>query len=302
MKLKQKFMCLCIVATMIICSNSIVFAQNIDKNDELSSAYMKVIKYAKNINVNLEMTFNDFITQYNQEQFKTIDEFVDYYCKALHPQKINTYNNYINVNTLNTYYSNYFTKNFNNNDSIFSVRSGGGSPWYYNTGKTLPQKPDYSRYNLLNIVKPGDIIYEAKGGYGITGHALIVEGIFYSAEFNQKYIRVIEAISAGVCYSVLDANRIDDRHGSIYRVKNANSNCVNNAVRFCVGEIGSSYCLDLAKDFSSKETDWYCSELVWAGYKNQQIDIEVGGFHGEPGVTPRDITTKSSKVINIPLQ
>ena len=46
--------------------------------------------------------------------------------------------------------------------------------------------------------------------------------------------------------------------------------------------------LDFAKDYDSDEEDWYCSELVWAAYKNQGYNIEKSGL-SEPGVTPRDI-------------
>ncbi|MBQ9862641.1 MAG: hypothetical protein IJM28_01905, partial [Lachnospiraceae bacterium] len=56
--------------------------------------------------------------------------------------------------------------------------------------------------------------------------------------------------------------------------------------------LGKKYSLDFAKDTSSSEKDWYCSELVWAAYKNQGIDIEVAG-NGEPGVTPRDLRNSS---------
>jgi hypothetical protein len=48
------------------------------------------------------------------------------------------------------------------------------SNWYYNTGKRLTVSPNYSKYNLLNVVQPGDIVYEAAGGSGITGHITIV--------------------------------------------------------------------------------------------------------------------------------
>ena len=55
-----------------------------------------------------------------------------------------------------------------------------------------------------------------------------------------------------------------------------------------IAELGSSYFPDPAKDTSHDETDWYCSELVWAGYMAAGIDIEVAN-KGEPGITPHDI-------------
>jgi len=103
---------------------------------------------------------------------------------------------------------------------------------------------------------------------------------------------LIEALSnseGGVTRSILDDTRVDDKAVTILRVSGATTSKINSAVAFCQGELGSSYKLDFAKDHSASETDWYCSELVWAAYYNQGINIEVGGLHGEPGVTPRDI-------------
>jgi uncharacterized protein YycO len=147
----------------------------------------------------------------------------------------------------------------------------------------------------MDVVKKGDIIYEANGGFGITGHIAIVEGIYYNAAQDVEYIRLIEAISndyGGVVRSLLDDTRVDDKDVTIFRVGNASSTDITSAISFCSGEIGSSYKIDLAKDTSSSETDWYCSELVWAAYYNQDIDIEKSGI-SEPGITPHDIRDSS---------
>lgn len=117
-------------------------------------------------------------------------------------------------------------------------------------------------------------------------------GIFYQPEVPEevrRMIRIIEAINQGVVRSILDDSRVDDKDVSIYRVSDASSSDKDDAVAFCWGEFGSSYILDFSKDKSSSETDWYCSELVWAAYYNQDIDIETTVFLNEPGVTPRDI-------------
>ena len=126
-----------------------------------------------------------------------------------------------------------------------------------------------------------------------------MEGI-YSRPGGGQYIRLVEAIDVGVVRSILDDTRIDERKGTVLRVKSASTTVINNAVSFCVGELGSKYSLDFAKDRSSSETNWYCSELVWAGYKNQGIDIEVGGIN-EPGITPRDIK-RSNKVTTVSIK
>ncbi len=72
------------------------------------------------------------------------------------------------------------------------------------------------------------------------------------------------------------------------RVSSASTDQINKAVSFCVNQLGDAYKLDLAKDTSKDEIDWYCSELVWAAYYNEGIDLEKTGIN-EPGVTPRDI-------------
>lgn len=87
---------------------------------------------------------------------------------------------------------------------------------------------------------------------------------------------------------------MDDKEVSIYRVKGSTIEQRNKAVDFCISQLGKSYFLDLKKDRSEKQKDWYCSELVWAAYINQGIDIETNDFPNEPGVTPRDIKNSSN--------
>ena len=225
----------------------------------LRIAYEQVVAYAKENNIELGMSFDDFVNNYDGQP---IEEYVNAYYSVLQPESA-------------------------------AVRSSGGSKYYYNTGTSCPSQANYNKYNLLSVVKKGDVIFEANGGFGITGHIAIVEGIYNRNDgTGRKYIRVIEAISnseGGVTRSILDDTRVDDKAVTILRVSGATTTKINSAVSFCQGELGSSYFLDFAKDHSASETDWYCSELVWAAYYNQGINIEVGGLHGEPGVTPRDI-------------
>jgi len=104
--------------------------------------------------------------------------------------------------------------------------------WQYNTGTTPYREPNYSKYNLLEVVKPGDIICELYGGHGLTGHAAIVEGIYYNTSYNQFYIRVIEAIlkpGAGVCRGVFDDVRYDAKGAKILRVSTAPSGQKSNS-------------------------------------------------------------------------
>lgn len=177
-----------------------------------------------------------------------------------------------------------------------SSSSSGSNKYYYNTGTTVKTSATYDEYNLLSVVKAGDIVYEANGGFGITGHIAYVEGIYCMPEpgnyTNPKMyynIRIIEAISEGVCYGILDDTRCDDKDVTILRYSSLTKNMRTKITYFIKQQIGKPYNLDLGqKDTSIDEEDWYCSELVWAGYKYIGIDIEKSGI-SEPGVTPRDI-------------
>lgn len=155
-----------------------------------------------------------------------------------------------------------------------SSYTSGKSYWWYNTGLTCPETPNYSRYNLIDIVKPGDIVYERKGGSKVTGHISIVEGIF---EYNgKKYIRVIEAILEGICRSVLDDDRVDARDATIISLPPEVD--TSKAINFCKKQLGKPYNLDFTI-FTPPKTSidskgWYCSELVWAAYQYAGYDIE----------------------------
>ncbi|MDF2520996.1 MAG: hypothetical protein K0R84_1624 [Clostridia bacterium] len=270
-KLFKRLLPLVLTLAMILSTTAIAAADPGNDNSNLRKAYENIMSYAEKNNIPVNMTFQDFMNGYKEQEYASIQEYENIFYSLLVPMEE--------------------TQTNPEEAGIFLDKD---SAWYYNTGTTLPQPANYSKYNLLSTVKKGDIIYEANGGFGITGHIAIVEGIFWSTTQQQYYIRVIEAISDGVVRSVLDDTRVDDKAVSVYRVIGATSTNITNAVYFCIGELGSSYNLDFAKDTSSSETDWYCSELVWAAYWHQGFDIETDNFFNEPGVTPRDIANSDA--------
>lgn len=265
----EKLVSFILAGAMIMGMSATAFAAETKTATDMRTAYEDVMEYAEERGIDLGMTFHDFLSNYNG-------------------QSVQSY--------VQSYYPVFSSPNVTNMDSVRS--SGSGNTYYYNTGFFCPSEATYSKYNLLDVVKKGDVIYEAEGGWGLTGHIAIVDGIYMRSD-GFKYIRIIEAIDIGVTRSILDDTRVDEKGVTILRVSGATSGIIDEAVKFCRGEVGSSYNLDLAKDKSADETDWYCSELVWAAYINQGIDIEVGGTHGEPGVTPHDIL-QSSKTYTVP--
>ena len=171
--------------------------------------------------------------------------------------------------------------------------------YYYKTGLSCPKEATYSKYKLLERVKKGDVIYEAMGAGGLAGHIAIVEGVFDRGD-GTKYIRLIESIGdGGTVRSILDDKRADVKQAYVLRVYGASQTNINRALAFCIGQMGKGYRMDLKWDFNYYQPDWYCSELVWAAYFNQGINIETTGAVNEPGVTPRDIY-RCSLMLNIP--
>lgn len=214
--------------------------------------------------------------------------------------------------------------------------------WSFNIGNaleniTFEKVPTYHKYDLMNIVQPGDIIFERKRA-GITPvflhHVMIVEGIYEETHLiNGKpetftYIRTIEATdyspiletkAGGVVYGVLDDERFDYTQSTILRVPEATATQRKAAISFMHGQLGKGYKvrdLFVEPDRTSARIDWYCSLLVWAAYMNATpdgrideltdkndpdflgINLEVENWLTEPGITPNDIF-RSQKVEKI---
>lgn len=237
-------------------------------NDDFLDAYRLLCEYIQDLDISAGISLETFIEEYDINKYKTVDDYCKSYYDILSPD--NDVSPHVSVD-----------------DS--EIR------WQYNAGTTLYEEPKYTKYNLLEVLKPGDIIFEAYGGYGITGHTAIVEGIYYSSNYNQFYIRVIEAImkpGAGVCRGVFDDVRYDAKGAKILRVSTSDDK-KKEAINFCISQIGKDYFLDFAHDEGRNQPTWYCSELVWAAYKEQNIDLEhvvtENGEGGELGITPRDL-------------
>lgn len=259
----RRGLCLLVSLTLILSLDTVVLANSDNNSIEMYKSYERVVDAAEQKGVPLGMTYEMYCENYNLV-YGTYSEYADIY--------------------INMFES-------SNNQT----RSAEGK-YYYNTGLTLPAEASYGKYNLCDVAQIGDIIYEANGGFGITGHIAIVEGI-YTHSNGTVFIRVIEAGWFGVKRGILDDTRYDEKDATILRVSGATTANKRKAVAFCYSQLDKDYLIDFAKDTSINESDWYCSEMVWAAYKSCGIDIEVSSL-GEPGITPRDILN-SSKTFTI---
>jgi len=152
-KLLEKSCSLVLAITLVVSLSGTAFAEASPQKKEsmkqvlLSTAYEQVVSYASQNNIELGMSFDDFVNSYDGQPIK---DYLNAYYSVLQPEPA----------------------------EVRSSSSSGGSKYYYNTGTSCPSQANYNKYNLLNVVHKGDVIFEANGGYGITGHIAIVEGIY----------------------------------------------------------------------------------------------------------------------------
>ncbi len=191
------------------------------------------------------------------------------------------------------------------NDNTAAPMSGGGGSggddsndedWYdISVENGIPQLPhavDYStKPGLINYLKPGDLVYEPVGGMGITGHTAMVYDILYSEEYEQYYVVLIEAVSDDVSYGLLTPTRFIEKEGHITRLTNASQAQINNAIAWATTQLGKSYCPVATKSPYSNNSNWYCSELVWASFYWQGIYLDDDDNDPENGsaVWPEEI-------------
>ena len=253
-------------------------------SDEILDAYEDYTTTLNENGIFVEMSLESFAEEYE----KSLCDNISVYCSELKASCIKS-------------------QTFSNSAEISSLYStGSSSKYYYNIGcglgntTSIDEKPNYDRYNILELAQPGDIILDKKGSFGVAGHVAIVEGKYYSNQYSCYYIRVIESIDIGVRRGLWDAVRIDERNTYLYQVYTATPDQKKEAIEFCIGQLGKLWTVDFSHDSSPNQLAWMCSQLVWAAYINQKVDIEMNGYGGgDPGVTPYDITVNSSMVTHV---
>ncbi len=172
---------------------------------------------------------------------------------------------------------------------------------------TLLDKPTYEgKYDFSNVEK-GDIVFSDLGfalADHFSGHCAIVDGWvdgWYKKDDGSlgktEYLRVIEANQYGVSYGLLDDTRIENDHLSVLKVHSTKEQKLD-AVQFCNEQLGKNYNIPifLSEDVDPNASAWYCSELVWAGYMNQGIDIQSNDYYQAdiPGILPWEIFYSSN--------
>ena len=172
--------------------------------------------------------------------------------------------------------------------------------WYDDIGvysPALPQAASYSRHNLYSAQK-GDIIYETTGNVAteFLQHIAVVEGTFYDTTYQQYYVRTVEAVSPVVTHGVLEDSRYEYRGIYVYRVPSATFEQRTAIVNFMISQLGKQWEIfsKIGKDcsYSSNTPSWYCSELAWAAYYNQGINLNGNVIPPQP-YTPAELASSS---------
>lgn len=149
-----------------------------------------------------------------------------------------------------------------------SLYAGGTGDTYDGNGNSL----DLSRLEVGDIILTRGVL-KVIGGLdpGYWDHCAIYIG-------NGQ---IVESYDAGVRVKPANISLTADE-AAIYRVRTTSA-VKQAAVNFCNSQIGKPYDFGCilwpgTKDINS--SSWYCSELVWAGYKRQGVDIDRNpGYH-----------------------
>lgn len=254
-----------------------------DYDDDFLEAYQETVAFMEENSMFVDVSLETFEDEYKQSTYNNIEQFKEAKIAELESNPPETPTN-VTVQ----------------NAGANSRANGSGGDYFYNIGTTLSFQPNYNDYYIFETAKRGDIIFEANAAEGL-GHTAIIEGHFFSTQYGY-YIRTIEATDTyNVCYGLFDAARVEPRILSLYRVDDANATQRAGAVQFCKNQIGEEYGLweSVSNRWDDENDKWICSQLVWAGYKDQGIDIENTNERLDLVVMPDDITIYSEFVSEI---
>ena len=156
------------------------------------------------------------------------------------------------------------------------AKETGTNPYTYSYD--FKRAPIYSGYNGktfdYSCLKVGDIILETNTPSDLyAGHTALVLSVNHRGYYG-SYVQTIEAIGSGVKYGFLDDKRMVDFKVRILRVRNASDYQMRQAALWHESQFGKPYNININRlQKSADSPSWYCSELVYASYYAQGIDI-----------------------------
>ena len=128
---------------------------------------------------------------------------------------------------------------------------------------------------VLPYVRAGDIVFMELDNYSCKLPGWDHCGIYVG---NNEFIHASGYLN---CVDKQDLSLFKSLDCEIVYGKVITSNKVQriNAINFAEGQIGKPYNALELKDPSFDSEAWYCSELVWAAYLSQGIDLDRNGWN-----------------------
>lgn len=269
--------------------------------EQLSKAYIEYSLQAEKMGKFVTLPLECFITEYQPNKTALTKSSTDYNSidtyLASRVSELSQNENLIDVRTEQVEMQKTLDKELSLENTISPQSSGGY--WFYNCSE-LPKAGNYTKYPSLlgSAVVTGDLVHDDQGSFGITGHSAIVMGHYYSNVFKEYYVRVCEAVSAGVCYGILSDDRVVNRTTSVYRITATSTQRVD-ASNWVASQRGKSWWFTNDNFYNinvtKSRTNWYCSLLVYAAYAAQGVNL--GDMGGTGAIMPRELrnSTRASR-------
>jgi uncharacterized protein YycO len=153
-------------------------------------------------------------------------------------------------------------------------------------GQINIKKELISKSSVPSYVRAGDIVFMECG----DNYSYICPGWDHSGIYvgNNEFIHASPYLNrvAKQNLSLFEPLDIEFFYGKVISSNEAQR---INVINFAEGQIGKPYKGPDFKDPSFDSKEWYCSELVWAAYFSQGIDLDVNGWKSPHFVTPLEI-------------
>jgi len=168
--------------------------------------------------------------------------------------------------------------------------------------------------DIPDYVKRGDIIFmdtqDYTTSYAIPGYSNDHAAIYLGHDYeNGRYF--INALGKGVSYITIDEFSNFLENFTYYRVKDSNKTIIEKTISWAESKLGYKYqcffpniffpklwyvgmfelgkkCADTEDKTVKTAKRFYCTELVWASYYNQGIDIDQNGWEKIKPEIPSD--------------
>lgn len=139
--------------------------------------------------------------------------------------------------------------------------------------------------DIPQYLLPGDIIFFECGNYSYYLPGWDHCGIYIG---DGQFIHASEYLGYIAKHNLTFFMKMDLEIG-FGTVKSANESQRYNAIEFAESQLGKPYGFSYPKSSCANREEWCCTDLIWAAYINQGIDIDINGWRFPKFVDTLDI-------------